>query len=133
MHHKQVTIAFIIAVGEAKIERFDPTPGFNRIVKYNGWVYFVGHCANGKDVQTQTQALCKRYEELFDLFHLKKENLVAMYAYVTTREEIAPFIQAYEAWVGNDNPTAGIAVCAAPNRMDNSRFRVELTFVMADF
>lgn len=63
MHQKQVTIAFIIATEDAKIERFDPTPGFNRIVKYNGWVYFVGHCANGKDVTEQTKALCNRYEE----------------------------------------------------------------------
>lgn len=56
-----------------------------------------------------------------------------MYAYITTRDEIAPFIKEYEAWIGNANPTAGIAFCAAPNRMDNSCFRVELTFVMADF
>lgn len=112
-----------------KIERIDCVPGMARIVKYNGVAYFTGHSAKPglKTLQEQTQAVLKRYDELFKENDLKKENILVMNAYVADITRIDEFNRELKEWLGDVYP-AGVAVEAKPMGEGNL---LELQFFVA--
>ena len=67
-----------------EIQRFDKRPGCSRVVIHNHVAYFTGHVAAGKQptLREQGEAVLKRYDELFERFGLKKENILYSNAYV---------------------------------------------------
>ncbi len=113
-----------------KIERIDQNKGASRIVKYHGIAYFTGHSARPgfKTLREQTQAVLARYDELFALHHLKKENIITMNAYLADIGMIDEFNEVYEAWIGGVNAPAGVAVEAKPMGEGNL---LELAFNVA--
>lgn len=112
-----------------KIERIDCVPGMARIVKYNGVAYFTGHSARPgfKTLREQTKAVLERYDELFKIHNLKKENILVMNAYVADITKIDEFNEELKAWL-NDVYPAGVAVQAKPMGDDNL---LELQFFVA--
>ena len=74
-----------MATGEnPQITRRDVVPGMSRVVEYNGIAWFTGHSARPefKTLATQSEAVMKRYAELFEQFGYKKENILMEYGYV---------------------------------------------------
>ena len=58
------------------IEHFDMGEGGSRLVIHNNVAYFTGHVSPFfKTLREQTEGICKRYDELFLQFGLKKENI----------------------------------------------------------
>ena len=98
------------------IERIDVVPGMARFVKYNGLAYFTGHSARPefKTMEEQATAVLARYDELFELNGLKKENIVLMNAYVADIDLVGVFNKAFAKWCGNTVAPAGVAVEAKP-------------------
>lgn len=113
-----------------KIERIDSSTGASRIVKYNGIAYFTGHSARPgfKTLKEQTQAVLARYDELFALHGLKKENIILMNAYLADIKMIEEFNEVYAQWLADLGGPAGVAVEAKPMGENNL---LELQFYVA--
>ncbi len=112
-----------------EIQRIDCVPGMARIVKYNGVAYFTGHSARPgyKTLREQTVAVLERYDELFKIYNLSKENILVMNAYVADIKMIDEFNEELKKWLGDVYP-AGVAVEAKPMGDDNL---LELQFFVA--
>lgn len=112
-----------------KIERIDCLPGMARIVKYNGVAYFTGHSAKPgfKTLKEQTKAVLERYDELFALYNLKKEDILVMNAYIADITRIDEFNEELKKWLKDVYP-AGVAVEAKPMGEGNL---LELQFFVA--
>lgn len=88
-----------------EIQRFDKRPGCSRVVIHNHVAYFTGHVAAGKQptLREQGEAVLKRYDELFERFGLKKENILYSNAYgirsTLTNLEAQPAGNPHIAWV----------------------------------
>lgn len=127
----EVELAFFVAVGEnPEIKRYDVVPGMSRLVVYNGLGYFIGHSAKPglETLEEQTATVLARYDELFERFGLKKENLVMMNAYLRDISRIAEFDKALAPWRDAENPPAGAIVQAIPSGENN---QLELQFIVA--
>ena len=66
-----------MATGETpQIPRRDVVPGMSRVVEYNGIAWFTGHSARPefKTLATQSEAVMKRYAELFEQFGYRRKT-----------------------------------------------------------
>ncbi len=116
------------------IQRYDVNKGSSRLVVHNGVAYFTGHARpNTPTLREQTAGLCKRYDELFEQFGLKKENIIMMNAYLKDINEIAEFEEEWNKWVGEEHAPAGVAVEASPvqNSALGDNIRLELALIVA--
>ncbi len=116
------------------IQRFDISGGSSRLVIHNGVAYFTGHAApHLKTLREQTARVCARYDELFEQFGLKKENIIAMNAYLKDISEIAEFNEEWVKWIGSEHGPAGVAVEASPvqNSPMGDNIRLELALIVA--
>ena len=75
-----------------------------------------------------TDAVLKRYDELFDQFGYKKENIVMTYGYVRDIEQYMQYEEPMKAWRCADRPSAGVLVQAVPAGDEN---QVELQFIVS--
>lgn len=89
-----------------EIQRLDPANNpitYCRVVIANGIAYFTDHIARPecKTVYEQTAGILDRYVELFDKFHLKKENVVLAVNYYDKRYGKEDCVSAWNAWLGD--------------------------------
>lgn len=109
----------------AKIER----PDGSRVTIHNGVAYFSGHVSREPlpTLREQTRAVLARYDELFGLFGMKKENILFMNAYFRNISQIKEFQEEFALWIGDKEP-AGVTVqapCITPTKL------VEISFIVA--
>lgn len=116
------------------IQRVDKAPGCSRFVIHNGVAYFTGHVSPfAKTLREQTEGVCKRYDELFALHGLKKENILMANAYIKDMSQFKEYAEVFNAWVGTDNAPAGVAVQAMPDQSSElgDNILVELALIVA--
>ncbi len=116
------------------IERYDVNKGSSRLVVHNGVAYFTGHAApTPATLREQTAALCRRYDELFAQFGLKKENIIMMNTYLKYINEIDEFKEEWGKWIGSEHGPAGVVVEAPPvqNSPMGDNIRIELALIVA--
>lgn len=128
----KVELVMFVAVGDdVKVERFEPEEGVgnNRVVIHQGLAYFTGHRARpgNPTLKDQTRALLDRYNELFQIYNLKKENLVCMFSYFNDISKYEDFATQYQAWLPEGKAPADISV-QAPSMGVNE---LELQFIVA--
>ncbi len=113
-----------------EIKRFDVRHGTSRVVFHNGVAYFTGHVAAGKQatLREQTLAVCARYDELFEKFGLKKENILMNNSYISDMSMIDEFSEVFHDWVGGETPPAGVAVEA---KMSSPEYLLEMALIVA--
>lgn len=129
----KLELVMFVAVGDdVKVEHFEPEEGVgnNRVVKHNGLAYFTGHRARPGNVtlEDQTKALLARYDELFSIYGLKKDNLVAMFSYFNDIGGYEDFARHYAQWLPEGKAPANISV-QAPSMGINE---LELQFIVAE-
>ncbi|MEG2677435.1 MAG: Rid family hydrolase [Oscillospiraceae bacterium] len=135
-----VELALIVAADckdqktTGKLEHFDLSPGGSRLVIHNDVAYFTGHVSPFfKTLREQTEGICRRYDELFTQFGLKKENILMANIYVRDGSQMKEFSEPFHEWVGEINPPAGIAVQAPPEFKfdDGSDILIEIALIVA--
>ena len=122
--------ALFVATGEnPQITRRDVVPGMSRVVEYNGIAWFTGHSARPefKTLATQSEAVMKRYAELFEQFGYKKENILMEYGYVRDIEQVNDYLGARKVFIDPENPPAGVVVQAKPSGDEN---QLEVQFIV---
>lgn len=127
----QIELAMFVATGDnPKIVRRDVVPGMSRVVEYNGLAWFTGHSARPefKGLKSQTEAVLARYDELFEQFGYKKENIVMTYGYVRDIEQYMEYEEPMKAWRDPERPSAGVLVQAVPSGDEN---QLELQFIVS--
>lgn len=99
------------------IKRYDVQPGrHSRIVSSNGFTFFTGHVApKWETLSEQSEALCKRFDELFGMFSLQKKNLLYVMTYLENADEETDFTDAYFPWLDPVQKPAGLTVTARLN------------------
>ena len=114
-----------------KVEHFEPEEGVgnNRVVIHQGLAYFTGHRARpgNPTLKDQTKALLSRYDELFQIYNLKKENLVCMFSYFNDISRYEDFATLYQAWLLEGKAPADISVQAPAM----GKTELELQFIAA--
>ncbi|MDO4321098.1 MAG: Rid family hydrolase [Lachnospiraceae bacterium] len=125
-----VELQFIVATDpEAKIKRYDIAKGC-RVAVYDGMAYFTGHVSPKEDgAEKQTQSVLARYEELFKRFHLKKENVVAAYAFLKNADQYEAVTKQMADFFG-ENPPAAVIVGASPNQNTAMGPRIEIELAL---
>ena len=87
------------------------------MVIHNGVAYFTGPClAFAPTLREQTEGVCKRYDELFAQYGMKKENILMANAYIKDMSKFSEYDEVFKAWVGTDHAPAGVAVQAQPDQ-----------------
>lgn len=127
----KLELALFVACGDnPQIVRRDVSPSMARVVEYNGLAWFTGHSARPEfhGLKDQTKAVTARYDELFEQFGYKKQNLVAMYGFVKDIEKYKEFSEIESAWQDPQNPAAGVLVQALPSGDDNE---LELQYILS--
>lgn len=99
------------------------------VVEYNGIAWFTGHSARPeyKTLATQSEAVMKRYAELFEQFGYKKENILMEYGYVRDIEQVNDYLGARKVFIDPENPPAGVVVQAKPSGDEN---QLEVQFIV---
>lgn len=126
----EIELALFVATGEnPKIVRRDVVPGMSRVVEYNNIAWFTGHSARPeyKTLTTQSEAVMKRYAELFAQFGYKKENILMEYGYVRDIEQVNDYLNARGVFIDSQNPPAGVVVQAKPSGDEN---QLEVQFIV---
>ena len=126
----EIELALFVATGEnPQITRRDVVPGMSRVVEYNGIAWFTGHSARPefKTLATQSEAVMKRYAELFEQFGYKKENILMEYGYVRDIEQVNDYLGARKVFIDPENPPAGVVVQAKPSGDEN---QLEVQFIV---
>ena len=125
-----IELQFIVATDpDAKIKRYDISQGC-RVAIYDGMAYFTGHVSPKADsLASQTEGVLKRYSQLFDRFHLKKKNVVALYGFVKNISGYEEALKAFADYFGA-NPPAGVLVEACPNQNTAFGPRIEIEVAM---
>ncbi|MCI8664343.1 MAG: hypothetical protein HFG69_14005 [Hungatella sp.] len=120
-----IELQFIVATDpEAKIKRYDISNGC-RVAFYDGMAYFTGHVSPKADsAGSQMEGILHRYEELFERFHLKKKNAVALYGFLKNIDSYEETMKVLADFFGT-NPPAGILVQACPNQNTSFGPRIE--------
>lgn len=101
-----------------EIIRHDAKYGHARIVIHHHVAYFTDHVAR-KDlgyttVKEQTAAILERFDELFELYGMRKEHILLMTGYMRDITKIDEFNEPWKAWIGDKNVPAAIVVQAPP-------------------
>ena len=111
-----------------EIKRFDSRPGCSRVVIHNNVAYFTGHVSpKSEDLVEQAVAVFARYDELFEQFGLKKENILMGNIYVDDLSRLPEFNEEYAKWVGTEHAPAGVAVEASPT----GDYHIEIALIVA--
>ncbi|WP_158555543.1 Rid family hydrolase [Ruthenibacterium lactatiformans] len=112
------------------IHRVDAKPGCSRIAVSNGVAWFTGHVSAKQEptLREQAASVFARYEELFALHGLCKENILHCTAYVRDIAEFPGFMDAWNAWVDRENPPA-LVLAQAPT--GGAAYLLELSFLVA--
>ena len=99
------------------IQHLDVVQGrHSRVVFSHGFAFFTGHVApKPKTLREQTEALLKRYDELFAQFGLKKKNILYAMCYLQNADDEEEYTNVYYEWIDKENPPAGLAVTARGN------------------
>ena len=101
-----------------EIIRHDVTKGHARVVIHNHVAYFTDHVARRDlgftTVKDQTAAILRRFDELFERFGMRKENILLMTAYLRDIGKLSEFDESWIAWIGDKDVPAAIAVQAPP-------------------
>ena len=127
----QIELALFVATGEkGSVVRRDVVPGMARAVEYNGLAWFTGHSARPEFTGTleQTKAVCARYDEIFEQFGYKKQNLVMMYGFMADIGEYAQFMEGSKDFADPEAPPAGVLVQARPSGEGNC---LELQYILS--
>lgn len=111
------------------IKRYDVKPGLSRVVVHNNVAYFTGHVAAGKQstLKEQGATVLARYDELFERFGFKKENILMYNAYVKDISNYDDFRVIFREWLGESAP-AGVAVQA---ECSDPEYLIELALIVA--
>ena len=77
--------------------------------------------------------MCKRYDELFAQYGMKKENILMANAYIKDMSKFSEYDEVFKAWVGTDHAPAGVAVQAQPDQTSalGDNILVELALIVA--
>ena len=130
-----IELQFIVATEEnAVIERYDAEGSGARMVKYDGMCYFTGHvCPRFATLPEQTAGVLRRYDELFERFGLKKENVVMQHGFVKDIDDGYDGMCAAFADYFGENPPAGVVVEARPNQATpfGDNLQIELALFVA--
>ena len=121
-------------MGYPAIRRYDRRPGCSRVVIHNGVAYFTGHVSPfAPTLREQTEGVCKRYDELFAQYGMKKENILMANAYIKDMSKFSEYDEVFKAWVGTDHAPAGVAVQAQPDQTSalGDNILVELALIVA--
>lgn len=113
----------------AKIKRIDCAGSSARVAIHNGVAYFTGHVSKEPypTLKEQTAAVLARYDELFEQFGMRKENIIMLNAYFRDIKQISEFFEVYDKWIEGVYP-AGLTVeapCITDSRL------VEICFIVA--
>lgn len=94
------------------IERIDPAPTFSRAVKHNGVIYFSGHVDGGRHatIAEQTEALCRRYEELLEQHGSDKDHLLFVTIYISDLSLRDEMNRVWDAWLNPGCAPARVCV-----------------------
>lgn len=97
-----------------EIQRLDPHGTVSRCVVHNHVAYFTGHSAKPgyQTLREQTAAVLKRYEEIFEEFHFKRENIFMVNIYLSDISMADEFEEVWQPWIGTATPPAGVCVQA---------------------
>ena len=111
------------------IIRLDKNGNSARVTVHNGVAYFTGHVSREPypTLKEQTAAVLARYDELFALFGMKKENILMLNAYFQDISKVSEFFEVYDQWIEGVYP-AGLTVeapCITPSKL------VEICFIVA--
>lgn len=113
-----------------EIKRIDVKADSSRVAAYQNIAWFTGHVSAKKEdtLKAQTASVLARYDELFALHGMKKENVLHCTAYVRDIAELPGFYESWNAWVDRENPPA--VLCAgAPT--GEAAYLLELSFLVA--
>lgn len=99
------------------IQHLDVVQGrHSRVVFSHGLAFFTGHVSpKAKTLREQTDALLKRYDELFAQFGLLKKNILYAMCYLKNADDEKEYTDVYFEWIDKDNPPAGLTVTARGN------------------
>ena len=124
-------LSFIVATNDSlPIKRYDVTRGC-RMVEYDGMAYFTGHVYPKVDtLGEQVAGVLNRYDELFEKFGLKKENVIAANGFIKNMAHYGEIAEPFNAYFG-ENPPAGVIVEAPPRQ--NTPFGPKLEIELALF
>lgn len=113
------------------IQRYDLSPGCARVAEANGFAYFTGHvCAAAKEtLYEQTQAVLRRYGELFGQFGYEKRNIIMGTGYIADIDRMGEFERAWSEWVDRENPPA--LVCVEASTGNHNHYVLELGLIVA--
>lgn len=129
-----IELQFIVATEEKPdIRRFDVSNGA-RMVQYDGMCYFTGHvCPHFDSLPEQTAGVLRRYDELFERFGLKRENVVMQYGFVKDIDQGYDGMCKAMADYYGENPPAGVVVEARPNQATpfGANLQIELALFVA--
>lgn len=114
---------------EMNIQRIDHRDtSCSRFVIHNGLAYFTDHVARtGTTLEEQSKALFARFDELFGIYGLKRENMVFCYTYLADMAEQPLYDRLFGEWVG-ENPPAGI--CLESKMNEGYRLAVSVTVAL---
>ncbi len=116
------------------IQHLDVVQGrHSRVVFSHGLAFFTGHVApKTKTLREQSEALLKRYDELFEQFGLKKKNILYAMCYLKNADDEKEYTDVYYEWIDKDNPPAGLAVTARGNPNNaTGEILIELHLIVA--
>lgn len=113
------------------IRRIDNRIGCSRFVIHDGLAFFTGHVSAKQEgsLLEQTRSVLKRYDELFALHSLHKENVVMMQAHVRDISKVNEFWEAFSAWCTKEQAPTGYVV---GNELSlEGDYMLELGFIVA--
>ena len=114
-----------------EIKRIDVKADSSRIATFEHIAWFTGHVSAKKEetLCAQTASVLARFDELFGLHGLRKENVLHCTAYVRDIQEMPGFFESWNAWVDRSNPPAVVFAQAPTGGAD---YQLELSFLVAE-
>lgn len=100
-------VLFVAAEDQPSITRHEIAPG-KSIVEYNGMAWFPELSAQGRDIAEQAQAILSQYDNLFNQYGYKKENLVMSYGFLRNIEAMPAYLPVVNSWYPDCTPASVI-------------------------
>lgn len=87
-----IEVQLIVAMNHPQICRYGKSDCFSTLVVHQGIGYFAGQMADTQDdLGTESHLVLSHYEQLFETYHLKKENLLMANIYIRDENELSQF------------------------------------------
>lgn len=97
------------------------TNGYSEVIFHNGFAYFSGVYADPeiKGTRAETENILKKYEQMFEKYGLRKEDMINSNCYVTDMSTVDEYGDPWCEWAGDKIAPAGVC-CKAGLEGDRS-------------